>query len=85
MERLQHKRAHNYCERWAAIHTCHENKGCCMVCMCVSLLLMYLCVYVCVFIGEGKSWTHWHGLAAVERTDCRLSLRMCGELDEGAT
>lgn len=51
--------------------------GCCMVCVCVSVFFF--------FLGEGESCTHWHGLAAVEGTDCRLSLGVCGELDKGAT
>lgn len=28
--------------------------------------------------------THRHGLTAVQRTDCRLSFGMCGELNKGA-
>lgn len=32
----------------------------------------------------GVLHTHWHGLAAVECTDGRLSLGVCGELDKSA-
>lgn len=42
-------------------------------------------LYVSVFLCAGECCTHWHGLAAVQGADCRLSLSMCGELDEGAT
>lgn len=46
---------------------------------------VYFPVSLCVYLSVGESCTHWHGLAAVEGADCRLSLSMCGELDEGAT
>lgn len=42
-------------------------------------------VYISLFICEGESCTYWHGLAAVEGADCRLSLSMCGKLDKGTT
>lgn len=32
----------------------------------------------------GVLHTHWHGLASMERTDCRLSLGVCRELDKSA-
>lgn len=47
--------------------------------------MLPLCVCVCFIVREGESCTHWHGLAAVQGADCRLSLGVCGELDKGAT
>lgn len=42
-------------------------------------------LHVCVSCTcGGVLHTHWHGLAAVECTDRRLSLGVCGELDKSA-
>lgn len=46
-----------------------------------------MCVSVCLnsILHLFECCTHWHGLAAMQGTDRRLSLGVCGELDEGAT
>lgn len=40
---------------------------------------------ICVSVCCRESCTHWHGLAAVQGADCRLSFGVCGELNKRAT
>lgn len=50
--------------------------------LCMPWMLSSACT--CLGFSLRRCCTYWHGLAAMEGTDCRLGLSMCGELDEGA-
>lgn len=42
------------------------------------------CMVLCFASVGGVLHTYRHGLASVERADCRLSLGVCGELHKSA-